>query len=69
MTATKSQHRTINDILETETLMRWDGIFGFYSNGQCVISIWWDFDSTKQKFNIIIDSDGNSSHNPVKFIG
>tara|TARA_R110000851_G_C12805672_1_gene537933 strand:+ start:151 stop:339 length:189 start_codon:yes stop_codon:yes gene_type:complete len=62
MTATKAQYRSANDILEKNPSMQWDGKFGFYSNGQCVMTIWWDFDETKEKFKLTINPDGSQDY-------
>jgi len=58
MTATEEQCRASQQILQNNPSMRWDCIFGFYSNGQAVMTIHWDFDETKEEFKITLNKDG-----------
>jgi hypothetical protein len=62
MTPTKKQYIASNDILEKNPSLIWDGSFGFYSNGQCVMTVWWDFDKTKQEFKLTINPDGSQDY-------
>jgi len=56
MIATKEQNRAVQEILNNNPSMRWDGKFGHYSSGQVVITIHWDFDETKEEFEITLTS-------------
>ena len=54
---TKQQYKTANELLSTNPSMIWDGVFGLYSNGDVVMTIWWNFDGTKEKFKLTINPD------------
>ena len=58
MNATKEQCRKSQEILNNNPSMRQNGGFGYYSNGDVVMTIFWDPDETKELSRIIIKPNG-----------
>ena len=58
MNATKEQCRKSQEILNNNPSMRQNGSFGYYSNGDVVMTIFWDPDETKELSRIIIKPNG-----------
>ena len=58
MNTTKEQYREAQKILNNNPSMRQNGSFGYYSNGDVVMTIFWDPDETKELSRIIIKPNG-----------
>lgn len=59
---TLEQNRAAQQIINDNPSMRWNGKFGYYSNGQVVMTIYWDFDETKEDFKIKLNPDGTRAY-------
>jgi hypothetical protein len=54
---TKLQSEVANKLTNNNTSLKWNGIYGFYSNGDVVINVYWNFDK-ETTYNITIKSNG-----------
>jgi len=59
MAPTREQIEAVQRTLTNNPSMVWNGKFGFYSNGQIIIDIWWSFDEPKEIFKITYNKDGS----------
>jgi hypothetical protein len=53
------QIKGILEELQKNPSLRWDGNYSFYSNGVCVIRVFWDFDESKKDYEIKFNLDGS----------
>ena len=52
------QYQAAQSILRKNPSMRWDGKFGYYSNGHAIMDIYWIFDEPKEMFKITLNING-----------